>query len=179
MTAGRATESGEYATRLPRRVAPQFGPGQSPGADPRGGRNGDLGILLDIPRLDDATHSAVNAELTALRTRVPGVRGALIAGIDGLLVVQDLTDRSEPHDLAALAATIFGLSRQCGQALRHGPFRESTIHSQSGYFTVYAVHETALLAVLGDDGLNVARLHLEARPVIERLADLLHVGGTT
>jgi hypothetical protein len=38
---------------------------------------------------------------------------------------------------------------------------------------VYAVGERALVAVLGDDGLNVARLHLEARPVTDRIADLL------
>jgi len=119
------------------------------------------------------SHPAVRGELTALQQRVPGVRGSVVAGVDGLLITHDLPTGAEPHDLAALAATTYGLGRQCGYALRQGPFRETTVRSLRGYFTVYAVGERALLAVLGDDGLNVARLHLEARPVTERIADLL------
>lgn len=120
------------------------------------------------------TDHAVRTQLAGLRHALPGVRGCVVAGVDGLLISHDLAGDPEPHDLAALAATTFGLGRQAGLALRHGPFRESTVHSHRGYFAVYAVSETVLLAVLGDDGLNVARLHLEARPLANRLADLLH-----
>ncbi|GIG86140.1 roadblock/LC7 domain-containing protein [Plantactinospora endophytica] len=123
--------------------------------------------------------SAVHAELGVLRDRVPGVRGTVLAGIDGRLLGHDLTAGPEPLDLAALAATTFGLGRQCGLTLQQGPLRELTVHSHQGYFTVYGVSDEVLLAVLGDDRLNVSWLHLEAGPVAERLADLLHVGGTT
>ncbi|MFY1668678.1 roadblock/LC7 domain-containing protein [Plantactinospora sp. WMMB334] len=123
--------------------------------------------------------SALHAELSALRDRVPGVRGAVLARIDGKLLGHDLTAGPEPLDLAALAATTFGLGRQCGMTLQQGPLRELTVHSHQGYFTVYGVSDDILLAVLGDDRLNVSWLHLEAAPVAERLADLLHVGGTT
>ncbi|MDW5329734.1 roadblock/LC7 domain-containing protein [Plantactinospora sp. KLBMP9567] len=122
--------------------------------------------------------SAVHAELGVLRDRVPGVRGAVLAGIDGRLLLHDLTAGPEPLDLAALAATTFGLGRQCGLTLQQGPLRELTVHSHQGYFTVYGVSDQVLLAVLGDDRLNVSWLHLEAGPVAERIADLLHVGGT-
>ncbi|MDG4785193.1 roadblock/LC7 domain-containing protein [Micromonospora sp. WMMD1102] len=123
--------------------------------------------------------SAVHAELSLLRDRVPGVRGAVLAGVDGRLLGHDLTAGPEPLDLAALAATTFGLGRQCGLTLQQGPLRELTVHSHQGYFTVYGVSDQVLLAVLGDDRLNVSWLHLEAGPVAERIADLLHVGGTT
>ncbi|MEQ4303913.1 roadblock/LC7 domain-containing protein [Plantactinospora sp. B6F1] len=123
--------------------------------------------------------SALHAELGALRDRVPGVRGAVLAGVDGQLLGHDLTAGPEPLDLAALAATTFGLGRQCGLTLQQGPLRELTVHSHQGYFTVYGVSDQILLAVLGDDRLNVSWLHLEAGPVAERIADLLHVGGTT
>ncbi|WP_422771226.1 roadblock/LC7 domain-containing protein [Plantactinospora sp. WMMC1484] len=126
-----------------------------------------------------AGQSALHAELGALRDRVPGVRGAVLARIDGKLLGHDLTTGPEPLDLAALAATTFGLGRQCGMTLQQGPLRELTVHSHQGYFTVYGVSDDILLAVLGDDRLNVSWLHLEAAPVAERLADLLHVGGTT
>ncbi|GAB3825856.1 hypothetical protein ACFPIJ_45400 [Dactylosporangium cerinum] len=47
------------------------------------------------------------------------------------------------------------------------------MRNEGGYFTVYAVNGSTLLAVLGGDGLNVARLHLEARPTCNHLAGLL------
>ncbi|WP_432967600.1 roadblock/LC7 domain-containing protein [Dactylosporangium sp. CA-233914] len=117
-----------------------------------------------------AALAAVRSELSDLRLRVPGVRGSAVGGVDGLLVTHDLPNGVEPHDLAALAATTFGLGRQTAVVLGQSPFRDATLRSEGGYFTVYAVNPSTLLAVLGDDGINVARLHLEARPAVARLA---------
>jgi predicted regulator of Ras-like GTPase activity (Roadblock/LC7/MglB family) len=161
--------------------------GHLPRRTPATAFNGDV-LATDPYRLDLAAQlgmcpglqadPAAYTELAGLRERVPGVRGCVIASTDGMLVIHDLGAGPEPYDLAALASSAFGVGRQCGFALGQGPFHESTIRSHNGYFTVYAVGKVALLAVLGDDGLNVARLHLEARPVAERLVDLLRVGTT-
>jgi uncharacterized protein len=124
---------------------------------------------------DTEAYQAAYAEIAALKRAVSGVVGCVIAGVDGLLIIHDLSGGPEPHDLAALSATAFGLGRQTGLALRHGAFRESTIRSHKGYFSVYAVGDAALLAVVGGEGLNIARLHLEARAVTERLTALLDV----
>ncbi|GGM71897.1 roadblock/LC7 domain-containing protein [Dactylosporangium sucinum] len=124
------------------------------------------------PAPDDGGLGAVRGQLADLRLRVPGVRGSVLAGVDGLLVTYDLPVRAEPHDLAALAATTFGLGRQTALVLGQSPFRDATLRGEGGYFTVYAVDNDRLMAVLGDDGLNVARLHLEARPTARRLAEL-------
>jgi predicted regulator of Ras-like GTPase activity (Roadblock/LC7/MglB family) len=72
-----------------------------------------------------------------------------------------------------MAAAAHGISRTCGGALGQGQFQEVTIRNREGCLVVYAVGELALLAVVGDGGVNVARLHLEARPVLGRLAALL------
>ena len=120
-----------------------------------------------------AALAAVRSELADLRMRVPGVRGAAVGGVDGLLITHDLPPGLEPADLAALAATTFGLGRQTAMVLGQSPFRDATMRSEGGYFTVYSVNQSALLSVLGDDGINVARLHLEARPAVARLAALL------
>ncbi|WP_432824219.1 roadblock/LC7 domain-containing protein [Dactylosporangium sp. CA-092794] len=120
-----------------------------------------------------AAFSAVRSELADLRLRVPGVRGSAVGGVDGLLITHDLPSSLEPHDLAALAATTYGLGRQTALALGQSPFRDATLRSEGGYLTVYAIGDRALLAVLGDDGINVARLHLEARPAVIRLAAAL------
>jgi hypothetical protein len=60
-----------------------------------------------------------------------------------------------------------------GAALNQGVFQEVTIRNQDGYLAVYAVGELALLAVIGTNGLNIARLHIEARTVTARLATML------
>ncbi|MDR7276224.1 roadblock/LC7 domain-containing protein [Catenuloplanes atrovinosus] len=119
-------------------------------------------------------YHAARTELASLRTQVSGVRGSIISGVDGLLVLHDLLTQAEPHDLAALAAAAYGIGRTCGAALNQGGFSECTVRSQGGYFAVYAIGEMALLAVLGDDGLNVARLHIEARAAAARLATQLN-----
>ncbi|MDG6105534.1 roadblock/LC7 domain-containing protein [Dactylosporangium aurantiacum] len=121
----------------------------------------------------DAVLSPVRTAMADLRLRVPGVRGSVLAGVDGMLVTYDLGPQTEPHDLAALAATTFGLGRQVSLVLGQSPFRDATMRNEGGYFTVYAVDGSSLLAVLGSDGLNVARLHLEARPTCQHLATLL------
>jgi predicted regulator of Ras-like GTPase activity (Roadblock/LC7/MglB family) len=120
-------------------------------------------------------YHAVRNELATLRFQVPGVRGCVIGGVDGLLVLHDDFQAAEPHDIAALAAGAHGISRTCGGALGQGAFHEVTIRNHDGYLVVYAVGELALLSVVGERGLNVARLHLEARPVTARLADLLQM----
>ena len=118
-------------------------------------------------------YRAVREELAALRHQVAGVTGCIVAGVDGLLILHDTLSSAEPHDVAAMAAAANGISRTCGTALRQGAFREVTIRNHGGYLAIYAVGDLALLAVIGDNGLNIARLHLEARPVTERLIKLL------
>ena len=120
-------------------------------------------------------YMAVRAELAALRHQVPGVQGCVIAGVDGLLILHDTLAGPEPHDIAALAAGAHGISRTCGAALRQGGFQECTIRSQHGYLAIYAVGDLALMAVLGDEGLNIARLHLEARQSTTRLVALMQI----
>jgi predicted regulator of Ras-like GTPase activity (Roadblock/LC7/MglB family) len=121
-------------------------------------------------------YQAVRGELAALRHQVAGVRGCVIAGVDGLLVLHDSVSGAEPHDVAALAAAAHGVSRTCGAVLDHGTFREVTIRNRDGYLAIYALDELNLLAVIGDGGLNIARLHLEVRAAVDHLAATLEAG---
>lgn len=116
---------------------------------------------------------ALHAEFATLWNEVPGVRGCVVAGIDGLLVAHDLSPDSEPYDVATLAAAVMQVGRQCAMALHNRPLQDSTVRTDTGSFTVYALNDSALLAVLGDVDLDVEQLHRQARPVVERLTDLL------
>ncbi|WKU07698.1 roadblock/LC7 domain-containing protein [Micromonospora sp. HUAS LYJ1] len=118
-------------------------------------------------------YPAISRELAALRHEIPGVHGCVLGGVDGLLITHNLQNEVDPNDLAALAATTFGLGRQVGMRLGQGDFQQSTVRNQGGYLSVYAVSEQALLAVIGTDTVNVARLHLRAPGVASRIAALL------
>jgi predicted regulator of Ras-like GTPase activity (Roadblock/LC7/MglB family) len=127
------------------------------------------------PGVEEELARKVQYELAELRQRVAGLQTCVIAGVDGLLVLHASQTGPEPHDLAALSAAMFGIGRQAGHALGHGGFRESIVHSDHGYFAVYAVGEFALLAVAGDEHMNLGRLHLEARATGVRLAELIDI----
>ncbi|WP_460747203.1 roadblock/LC7 domain-containing protein [Micromonospora schwarzwaldensis] len=118
-------------------------------------------------------YPAIGQVLSALRLQIPGVHGCVLGGVDGLLITHNLQNDASPDDLAALAATMFGLGRQVGLRLGQGDFQQSTVRNEHGYLSVYAVSPQALLAVVGTDSINVARLHLHAPTTASRLADLL------
>lgn len=124
-------------------------------------------------------YPVIGTQLSELRLQIPGVQGCTLGGVDGLLIAHNLPAGMDPDELAALAAASFGLGRQVGLRLGQGPFRQSTVRNEAGYLCVYAVGGEALLTVVGQDTVNVARLHLHAPAVAERLAALLGVDRTS
>jgi predicted regulator of Ras-like GTPase activity (Roadblock/LC7/MglB family) len=123
--------------------------------------------------VDDAQLEPLRAELAKFRHAAGNVRGSIIGGVDGLLWFQEGATGMDPYDLAALAAAAYGIGRQTGHVLSFGGHPETTIHTAGGYFTVYSVNESSLLAVVGEAALNVARLHLEFRAIAQRLDELV------
>ncbi|EME63897.1 roadblock/LC7 domain-containing protein [Amycolatopsis decaplanina] len=112
-------------------------------------------------------------ELNDLRKQVSGVTGALIAGVDGLLIAADAEDRIDPGAVSALGAAQLGLSLTITSAVDQGAFRHAVVRGSGGYLAVYSVDSTALLVVLGDEGLDVTRLHRAALLTIERVRSIL------
>ncbi len=115
---------------------------------------------------------SVLKELYALRDQVVGVRDSAVASVDGMLIASD-TDKVRPDVLAALAAAALGLGKSTGNEVGMGELREVVTRCQSGHIVVYAIRDRSLLVVLGDEGLDITRLHLQSRPAVSRLADIL------
>ena len=111
-------------------------------------------------------------ELYALRDQVAGVRDTAVASVDGMLIASD-TDKVRPDVLAALAAAALGLGKSTSNEVGMGELREVVTRCQSGHIVVYAIPDRSLLVVLGDEGLDISRLHLQSRPAVTRLAGLL------
>ncbi|WP_165845800.1 roadblock/LC7 domain-containing protein [Streptacidiphilus pinicola] len=119
------------------------------------------------------SQEALVAEIRELRERVPGITDTAVAAVDGLLVAADTSAELDPESLAALAAAGLGLARRTAAVSGRGPLRQNVTHCAGGFAVIYAVGDTALLAVLGDEGLDLARLHRETGALVERLDDLL------
>lgn len=118
------------------------------------------------------TTDHVLAELYALRDQVAGVTNSAVASVDGLLIASD-TDEVRPEVLAAMAAAALGLGKATGNEVGMGQLREVITRCQGGHIIVYAIRDSCLLVVLGDEGLDLERLHLQSRPAVIRLGHLL------
>ncbi|QFG20393.1 roadblock/LC7 domain-containing protein [Actinomadura sp. WMMB 499] len=120
----------------------------------------------------------VLAELRGLRDEVAGATDAAVASSDGMLIAAD-TGEVRPEVLAAMAAAALGLGRSTSEEVGLGALREVVTRCRDGHIVVYAIGERALLVVLGDEGLDVANLHLRSRPAVERLAEIVRRDGVT
>jgi predicted regulator of Ras-like GTPase activity (Roadblock/LC7/MglB family) len=111
-------------------------------------------------------------EMQALRERVMGITGTAVASRDGLIIRED-TGGVNPDNLAALAATALALAQRLAGEAGQGTLRESVTRSSGGYVALYAVGAAAVLVLIGDEGLDVARLHRESRAAVENIEALL------
>ncbi len=116
-------------------------------------------------------------EIRDLRARIPGVTGALVAAFDGQLVAADLdgdaSARVDPDALASIAAASLGIARQVAGLTRQGALGQAVTRASHGHVAVYPVGDVALLAVLGDDRLDLDELHQESGPALDRMHAVL------
>jgi predicted regulator of Ras-like GTPase activity (Roadblock/LC7/MglB family) len=112
------------------------------------------------------------AQMQALRDRVTGITGTAVASRDGLIITED-TGGVDPDNLAALAATSLALAQRIATEAGHGALREAVTRSSGGYVAIYAVGSTAVLVLIGDEGLDIARLHRESRTAVDTIEALL------
>ena len=116
--------------------------------------------------------NALLAEIQALRDNVTGITGSAVASRDGLIVCED-TGGVNPDNLAALAAAALAVDQRLAREAGQGTLREAVTRSSGGYVAVYAVGTSAVLVLLGDEGLDIARLRAESRAAVESIEKLL------
>ena len=114
---------------------------------------------------------ALLAEMQALQDKVTGITGTAVASRDGLIVRED-TGGVNPDNLAAIAATWLALAQRMSQLAGQGTLREAMTRSVGGYVAIYAIGGSAVLVVIGDEGLDIARMHREALAAVETLGGL-------
>jgi uncharacterized protein len=118
-------------------------------------------------------HKALALEMRGLREQVTGITDTAVAASDGLLIAADTADSIDPEGLAALAAAGLGLARRTAQATARGTLRQTVTYGSHGCAAFYAVGDTALMVVLGDEGMDVDRLHRATQPALDRIGSIL------
>jgi len=118
-----------------------------------------------------AATDLITEELTRIRQNVPGVRGSIAATSDGLLIAHDVSDM-EPTQIAALVAALHAVAVRATLSTESGDFKDVITRASEGYLAVFAAGSSAIVAVLGTTGLNVAILNYQARSMIERVAEV-------
>lgn len=113
--------------------------------------------------------------LASLLDGVAGLRGALVASLDGRPVAAVLPDR-DVGSTAAIVAASLGLGGRLADLTGEGRLQEIVVRSASGYVVVYAVEDRGVLTVLTTASANLALLHLRARQACQELAADLHPG---
>ena len=115
---------------------------------------------------------ALLAEMRALQEKVTGITGTAVASRDGLIVRGD-TGGVDPDNLAALAATWLALAQRMSTEVGQGTLREAMTRSSGGFVTIYAVGAQAVLVIIGDEGLDTAKLHRESQAALDAIRALI------
>lgn len=133
-----------------------------------------IGRLTKVAMSEPEANAAVQAELAALRARIPQLIGSLVASGDGLLVAHDLPSGVEAATLAAITASQLALSYRLVTTALGGDFHEVVVGGAAGHVVIYAAGWTALTVLAGPE-ITLGRIHLEARPTAHAIADHLAV----
>ena len=116
---------------------------------------------------------ALVGELQSLREKVVGITDSIISTSDGLLVAADSESAAEHESLAALCAAGVALGTRTAAHVGLGGLRESVIRAAGGHVVFASIGEHALLAVVGDEGLDLPNLRRELPGTVDVLEKLL------
>lgn len=114
-------------------------------------------LIAEVP-----SDRAARSLLRSLVDGLPGVRGALVASVDGRPAAAVLPEH-DAGSTAAIVAASLGLGSRLADLAGDGSLQEIVVRSGSGYVVIYAVGERGVLTVLASASVNLALLHLRAR----------------
>lgn len=116
---------------------------------------------------------AVLDEMRVLRDKVTGITGTAVASRDGLIIREDTGGAVNPDNLAALAAAWLSVAQRTSTEAGQGTLREAVTRNSGGWIAIYAIGASAVLVLIGDEGLDIATLRSESRSALDAISALL------
>jgi len=122
--------------------------------------------------MDTATAGGIRGILEGL-LRIDGVTAALVVGRDGFVIEAVSSDTIEADSVGAIAASSLGTSEAMGGELHLGQLGSILIEFEQGPVAVSPAGPEAVLAVVGNQHVNLGRLRIEMRKIRTAVANQL------
>ncbi|MDQ7842960.1 MAG: roadblock/LC7 domain-containing protein [Armatimonadota bacterium] len=122
--------------------------------------------------MDTATAGGLRGILEGL-LRIDGVTAALVVGRDGFVIEAVSSDAIETDSVGAIAASSLATSEAMGGELHLGPLGSILIEFEQGPVAVSPAGPEAVLAVVGNQHVNLGRLRIEMRKIRTAVANQL------
>ncbi len=103
---------------------------------------------------------------------VPGVEGAALVSLDGLMISSALPE-SEQERVAAISAALLSLGEKATNELDRGLLLEIYVKGDKGYTLMTSVGDTALLLVLAKADAQLGLIFVDMKRMAENLLDIL------
>lgn len=103
---------------------------------------------------------------------VPGVEGAALVSLDGLMISSALPE-SEQERVAAISAAMLSLGEKATGELDRGNLQEIYVKGDKGYTLLISVGESALLLVLAKADAQLGLIFVDMKRMAQNLLDIL------
>ncbi|TFG13998.1 hypothetical protein EU537_04670 [Candidatus Thorarchaeota archaeon] len=113
----------------------------------------------------------INAAIRDFET-VPGVEGAALVSLDGLMISSALPE-SEQERVAAISAAMLSLGEKATNELDRGNLMEIYVKGDKGYTLMTSVGESALLLVLAKADAQLGLIFVDMKRMSDNLLDIL------
>jgi predicted regulator of Ras-like GTPase activity (Roadblock/LC7/MglB family) len=131
----------------------------------------------NLPAPSVAVPASAPTALDRIVASVAGVRGAVLASVDGFLLAKSESMPSEPAHAAMLAAAM-GLARQLVVMGGGATLRQLVVDHDGGLLLVWPIGSQRVLAVLADARIDQRMLRNFVQANVTMLADRLAVDPT-
>lgn len=91
------------------------------------------------------------------------ITGAAVVSMDGILLAARVGGDVNTDRVAAVAATMIGVTRRVSNEIKIGEIEETIIKARDGLFMVLPASDQSLLAINLRQGANLGLVRLEAR----------------
>lgn len=127
---------------------------------------------MDRTQTMDVSTGGLKAILDGLLT-VEGVTAALVVGRDGFVIEAVSTQGIEADSVGAIAASSMSASESMGEELKLGVMGSLLIEFELGPVAISPAGPEAILAVVGNQSVNLGRLRIEMRKIRAAVANQL------
>lgn len=101
--------------------------------------------------------------------KIDGVVGAMVSGMDGLPIESVFNSDVSADELAATAATLFGISNTTSNEYFKNDFEQTLIESNVGKIMLAPIKDV-IFVVLMDQSANLGKLRYKLKQEKERIA---------